>query len=153
MVWTPCWLTFNLIFTCLHKELWLFQLLGIGIQFWSFFQLVLVLDLLQKEAPEVFYKINVLKNPSIFTGKRLVGVSFLTKLQVLSLQLCWKRDTDIDVFLKILQISKNTYFEEPLRATASEIGVICFKFLRFLTPHHFFLTVSIDVSFHYFMFI
>ena len=41
----------------------------------------------QKHVPDVLYKKDVIKNFAKFTGNTCVGVSSLTKLQVLGLQL------------------------------------------------------------------
>ena len=60
---------------------------------------------LQKQLPEVLYKIGVLKSFAKFTGKHLSRSFFyVIKLHAGGLQLYWKRDSDIDVFLWILRI-------------------------------------------------
>ena len=48
-------------------------------------------------------------------------VSFLIKLQAWGLKLYQKIDSGTVVFLRILEISKNTFFTEHLWTTASEI--------------------------------
>ena len=75
----------------------------------------------QKQPPEVFCKKAILKNFTIFTGKPLCWILFLIKLQAFRPANLLKRDSNTRVFLRILKILKNSYFEEHLRTVAAEI--------------------------------
>ena len=64
---------------------------------------------LQKQPPELLCKKGVLRNFAKFTGKHLCQRPVFTLAQVFSCEFC--------------KISKNTFFIEHLRATASEFGI------------------------------
>ena len=57
----------------------------------------------QSTRSQMFFETGVLNNYAIFTGKHLCWSFFLIKLQVSSLHFYWKRDSNIGVFLWILQ--------------------------------------------------
>ena len=60
---------------------------------------ILQFSLIQKQQPEVFYKIVILKNFAIFTGKQLFWSLFLIKLQAVRYATLLKRDSNTGVFL------------------------------------------------------
>ena len=60
-------------------------------------------------------KKTVIKNFAIFTGKHLCWSYFLIKLLASRSATVLKRDSNTGVFLWILQIFKNTYFEVELQ--------------------------------------
>ena len=71
----------------------------------------------QKQPPEVFCKKCVLKNVAYFTRKHLCWSLFLKKLQDFR-----HTETPTQVLYRtICKISKNSYFEEHLQATASGV--------------------------------
>ena len=74
---------------------------------------VMCVQYVQKQLPEVSFKKGVLKNFANLTGEHLCWSLFPTSSK--------------DVFLRNLQIFKNTYFEEHLRMTADQM--ICNKIL------------------------
>ena len=64
---------------------------------------------------EMFFKIDVLKNFVIFTGKHLCWVLFLIKLQVWRSAPLLKRDSNTVIFLWILQnFLKQFFYRAPL---------------------------------------
>ena len=69
--------------------------------------------------PEVFCKKGVLRNLVKFTGKHLCQSLFQIKLQASGLQLIKKETLAQVFFCEFCEISKNTFFTEHLRATAS----------------------------------
>ena len=73
----------------------------------------------QKEPLEVFLKNGALKNFAIFTGKHLYWSLFLIKLQAFRPATLLNRGSNTGVSCEICEIFKNIYFEEHLRATAS----------------------------------
>ena len=74
--------------------------------------------------PEVVYKKGLLKISQKFTGKHLCWRFFLIKLQTLRPETLLKRNSNTSVFLRILRILTNTYFEEHLRTASCETYLI-----------------------------
>ena len=64
-------------------------------------------------------KRGALKNFANFTGKHLCWSLFLTMLQSFNPVTFFKRDSNTGILLQSLGNFYNTYFEEPLRTTAS----------------------------------
>ena len=75
----------------------------------------------QKQPPEVFFKIGVLKSFANFTGKHQCWSLFLIKFQVF-----WC------VFFLICDISKNTFFYRTPLMTASDSSFVSILLLIFL---------------------
>ena len=74
---------------------------------------------LKKQPPELFCKKGVLRNFVKFTGKHLRQRLFLIKKSL------WHRCFPAQVFsCEFCEISKNTFFIEHLRTTASEFGIL-----------------------------
>ena len=76
----------------------------------------------------------VLKKSKTFTGKHLHLSQFLIKFQVWRPATLLKRESNTDVFLWIMGILKNTYFEENLRTMTSvdnfkTFHLQCFDFM------------------------
>ena len=63
---------------------------------------------------QIFFKIGVLKNFTIFTGKQLCWSLFLVKLQGWRPMTLLKRDSNTDVFSEYCKIFKNSFFIEHL---------------------------------------
>ena len=78
----------------------------------------------------MFFKRGVLKSFAIFPGKHLCWSLFLIKLQAVSSANLLKRGYNTGVFQGILQIFKNTSFEEHLRTTASDVSIRMLLVLR-----------------------
>ena len=73
----------------------------------------------------MFFKIGVLKNFTIFTGKHLRWSYFLIKLQARRSAILLQRDFNKGTLLFILSIFLITlFFEEHLRTTASVLLII-----------------------------
>ena len=79
-------------------------------------------------------KRGALKNFANFTGKRLCWSLFLTMLQSFNPVTFFKRDSNTGILLQSLGNFYNTYFEEPLRTTAS---VSRFSSSVLMWEHHF----------------
>ena len=78
----------------------------------------------QNSRPEVFHKIDILKNFAEFIGKHLCH-SLFNKFAGWRLQPYQKRDSGTGDFLRILcKIFRNTFFIEHLQVTASDYGTI-----------------------------
>ena len=80
---------------------------------------------------QMFFKIDVLKNLAMLTGKHLCWSYFLTKLQGWRTAIALKRDSNISAFLWILQrnlfwrTSANGYVCTSNRKVTKHILVIC----------------------------
>ena len=74
---------------------------------------------IQKQPPEVFYEKDVLRNFAKLTEKHLCQGLFLIKLQTQAFNFI-KKETVAQVFsYEVRKMSKNTFFTEHLRTTAS----------------------------------
>ena len=74
----------------------------------------------QKQPPEVFCKISILKSFAKFTGNTCARVTFLIKFQAKACN-CFKKETPAQVIsYEILEIFKNAFLTEHLRTNASE---------------------------------
>ena len=69
-------------------------------------------DLYRSSRSQMFFEIGVLKNFAIFTTKHLCCILFLIKLQASWPATFVKSNSSTSVFLWILRIFKNTYFEK-----------------------------------------
>ena len=77
----------------------------------------------QKQPPEVFYRKSVLKNPTKFTRKHLCQRVFFNKVAGLRPQASnvIKKEALTKVFsCEFCEISRNIFFTEHLRVTASD---------------------------------
>ena len=71
---------------------------------------------------QMFFKISVLKNFAIFTGKHLCWSYFLIELQRPAILL--KRDSNTVSFCEYCEIFKDAYFEEHMQTVASALLII-----------------------------
>ena len=88
-------------------------------------------DIIRSSRSQMFLKIGVLKNFVIFTGKHLCWILFLIKLQAFRLVTLLKRDPTQVLSYEYCEIFKSTYFQEHLRATASNNIVVFFMKVHF----------------------
>ena len=76
----------------------------------------------KKQPPEVFWKKDILRNFTKFTGKHLCQSLFFNKVAGLRPETLLKKETLAQVFsCKFCQISKNAFFTEYLWMTASKL--------------------------------
>ena len=95
--------------------------------FWwcHFRKYLLQVMILRSSLSQMFFKMSVLKNIAIFTGKHLYWSLFLIKLQVPGFATLLKRDFDTGAFLwnfrnfEIFQIFKNSFFCRALPVVVS----------------------------------
>ena len=89
---------------------------------------------------QMFFKIDVLKNLAMFTGKHLCQSYFLIQLQGWRTAIVLQRDSNTSAF----EIFKNTYFEEHLRTAASVLRIIKLL-IKYWTSVDLFLIKNIKI--------
>ena len=73
---------------------------------------------------QMFFKIDILKNLEIFTGKQLCQSYFLIQLQVWRTAVVLKKTPAQVLSPEYCKIFRNTYFEEHLQMAASTLLII-----------------------------